>query len=91
MKLVAIKDRLIIKQDELEEKTASGLFLVHDTNKEIREQGVVVSRGDSEEIPANIKVGTKVVIEKGLSQKYEFEGDTYLMCSVFDILAVIEE
>jgi co-chaperonin GroES (HSP10) len=50
-----------------------------------------VSRGDSEEIPANIKVGTKVVIEKGLSQKYEFEGDTYLMCSVFDILAVIEE
>ncbi len=95
---VAIKpleDRIVIKQVEAEQTTASGL-VIPDTAKEKPQEGVVVAVGpgriddNGNRVPLDIAEGDKVIYSKygGTEVKYNIED--YLVLSVREILAVIE-
>ena len=93
MKLKPLGDRVVVKPDEKEEMTKSGIVLP-DTAKEKPQEGKVVAVGtgkyeEGQKIPMEVKVGDKVIYSKYGGTEVKVEGDDYLILSERDILAVI--
>ena len=93
MKLKPLGDRVVVKPDEKEEMTASGIVLP-DTAKEKPQEGKVVAVGsgkyeDGKQVPLEVKEGDKVVYSKYGGTEIKVEGEEYLILSERDILAVL--
>jgi chaperonin GroES len=90
-----LEDRIVIKINEAEEKTASGL-VIPETAKEKPQEGTVVAVGpgrfdDGVRVPMDIKVGDVVLYSKYGGTEIKHGGEEYLVLSARDILAVIEK
>ena len=94
MKLVPLGDRVVLKQFEAEETTASGIILAS-KSQEKPQQAEVVAVGpggmvDGKEVTMHVKVGDKVIYSKYSGTEVEIEDDKYVIVKQNDILAVIE-
>lgn len=93
MNLKPLGDRVILKQDEAEEKTASGLYLTSD-KKEKPCQGEIVAcgegkRNDKGELnPMPVKPGDRVIYSKYAGNEIEVDGEEYILIKADDIYAV---
>lgn len=94
---VAIKpleDRIVIKQVEAEQTTASGL-VIPDSAKEKPQEGEVVAVGPGRvsdsgtRIPLDVATGDTVIYSKFGGTEVKVGGDDYLVLSARDILAVV--
>ena len=95
MKLVPLSDRVVLKEMEAEEKTASGIILAGQA-KEKPQQAEVVAVGpggvvDGKEIVMNVKVGQKVIYSKYSGTEVKLGDDEYIVVRQNDILAVVED
>ena len=94
MKLKPLSDRVVIKPEAAEEKTASGIILP-DTAKEKPQLGKVVAVGKGKMsdsgnlIKMDVKVNDKVLYGKYSGTEISFEGDELLIMRESDILAVL--
>lgn len=88
MKIKPLADRVLVKTDKLEAKTASGI-IIPDTAQEKTQKGIVVSIGDDKE---KIKVtpGQKVMYDKYAGTPIKIDGEDHLIVKAADIIAVIE-
>lgn len=90
-----LEDRIVIKQVEAEQTTASGL-VIPDSAKEKPQEGKVVAVGpgrvadNGTRIPVDVQVGDVVIYSKFGGTEVKVDGDDYLVLSTRDILAVIE-
>ena len=90
-----LEDRIVIKQIEAEQTTASGL-VIPDTAKEKPQEGEVVSVGpgriddNGNRVPLDISVGDRVIYSKFGGTEVKYGGDEYLVLSARDVLAVVE-
>lgn len=95
MNLKPLGDRVIIKQDEAEEKTASGLYLAADS-KEKPQTGKVLAVGegkldkDGNRIPMPVQVGDRVVYSKYGGNEILCDDEEVLIVRADDIYAVIQ-
>ncbi len=96
LKLRPLGDRIVVKPNEGEEKTATGLYLP-ETAKEKPQQGEVIAVGpgrfDDEgdkRIPLDVKVGDLVLFAKYGGTEIKLDGEKLLILKESDILAVIE-
>lgn len=95
MKLKPLGDRVIVKQDEVEETTAGGLLL-SSGSKERPTTGVVVAVGEgrvTEEgkiIPVPVKKGDHVIYGKFGGTEVEVDGETVIILRSDDIYAIHE-
>ena len=94
MKLRPLGDRVVLKRDDAEEKTASGLFIAG-TAKEQPQFGVVIAVGpgaivDGKRQPMDIKEGDKVFFSRFGGSEIKLDGVDYIVLGQSDILAVIE-
>jgi chaperonin GroES len=91
----AIEDKVILKIDQVEEVTESGLY-IPDTATAMPETGTVVAvgpgrvAGNGTIIPTGINVGDKVLFQRRAAQKVEIEGEDYLVFLSEHILAIVE-
>ncbi len=89
-----LEDRIVIKQLEAEETTASGLF-IPDSAKEKPQEGEVVSVGpgriddNGNRVPLDVAVGDKVIYSKYGGTEVKYGGEEFLILSARDILAVV--
>jgi len=90
-----LEDRVLVKQVEAEQTTASGL-VIPDTAKEKPQEGEVVAVGPGrfnedgdERVPMDVKVGDKVIYSKYGGTEVKYAGEEYLLLSARDVLAVI--
>jgi chaperonin GroES len=97
MNLKPLDDRIVVKANEAEERTASGL-VIPDTAKEKPQQGTVLAvgpgrRADStgELIPLDVKVGDTVVYSKYGGTEITVAGEDLLILSSRDVLAIVEK
>jgi len=97
MKLKPLDDRIVVKPNEAEEKTASGL-VIPDTAKEKPQQGSVLAVGPGrrsdqtgELIPLDVKVGDTVVYSKYGGTEITVEGDDLLILTSRDVLAIMKK
>lgn len=97
MNLKPLEDRLVVKPNEAEERTASGL-VIPDTAKEKPQQGEVLAVGTGkrseqtgEVIPLDVKVGDTVLYSKYGGTEITVDGDELLVLSARDVLAIVEK
>jgi chaperonin GroES len=88
MKIRPLADRELVKMEEVQEKTASGIFIPQ-TAQEKTQIATVVAVGDDTEA-IKVKVGDKVMHDKYAGTSVKADGEEYLFLAMGDILAVIE-
>ena len=95
MTLKPLGDRVIVKRDEVEDKTASGLYLSRES-KEKPQTGVVVAVGEGKRdkdgalIPMPVKVGDKVLYGKFGGTEVTVDEEELLIVRAEDIYVVFE-
>ena len=95
MKLVPLSDRVVLKQMEAEETTASGIVLPGQA-KEKPQQAEVIAVGpggvvDGKEIKMYVEVGQKVIYQKYAGTDVKLGKEEYTIVRQNDILAIVEE
>ena len=95
MKLVPLGDRVVLKQLEAEETTASGIVLPGNA-QEKPQQAEVIAVGpggvvDGKEVKMQVSVGDKVIYSKYAGTEVKLEEEEYIVVRQNDIVAVIEQ
>ena len=93
MKLVPLTDRVVLKQLEAEETTASGIVLPGAAQEKPQEAEVIaVGPGgvDGKEIVMQVKEGQKVIYSKYAGTEVKLDGEEYIIVRQNDILAIVE-
>ena len=95
MKLQPLEDRIVVRSNEPEEKTVSGL-VIPDTAKEKPQQGEVLAVGPGRRsehtgdlIPVDVKAGDVVVYSKYGGTEIAVDGEDLLILTSRDVLAKI--
>ncbi len=95
MKLKPIGDKVVLREIDAEEKTASGIVLSSKSQEKPQEAEVVaVGPGgtiDGVEVKMEVKVGEKVIYSKYSGTEVKIEDTTYIVVRQNDILAVVEK
>lgn len=94
MTIKPLADRVVIKMEEAEETTKSGIVLAGSA-KEKPQVATIIAVGpggmvDGKEVNMYVKVGDKVITSKYSGTEVKFEGEEYTILRQSDILAVVE-
>lgn len=89
-----VADRVLIKMEEGEETTKSGIIL-STSAKEKPQIAKVIAVGSGGNVDGNniemyIKEGQKVIVSKYAGTEVKYEGEEYLIVKQSDILAIVE-
>ena len=93
MKIKPLSDRVIVKAEAAEEKTASGIILP-DTAKEKPQEGEVVAVGpgakneDGKIAPMDVKIGDIVLFGKWSGTEVKIDGKEYSIMKESDIMGI---
>ena len=90
-----LEDRIIVRPEEGEETTVSGI-VIPDTAKEKPQEGEVVAVGpgrfdEGARVPMDVKVGDKLIYSKYGGTEVKVEGEEYLILSARDVLAIVRK
>ena len=95
MAIKSLEDRVVIKIEQAEQTTASGL-VIPETAKEKPQEARVVAVGPGRvdekgnRIPVDIKEGDVVVFSRYGGTEVKYQGEEYLILSVRDVLAIVD-
>ena len=89
-----LRDRVIVKRIQEEEKTKGGL-IIPDTAKEKPQEGQVVAVGpgkqdDGKVISLDVRAGDKVLFGKYSGTEIKLDGEEHLILREDDILGIVE-
>ena len=96
MQLRPLGDRVLVKPEKAEQKTAAGLFISSGA-QEKPQRGEVIAVGagklddKGERIPMDVKVGDVVIYGKYGGNEVKIDGEDYLLMRDSDVYAVVEE
>ena len=94
MKLLPLADRVVLKQNEAEERTSSGIFLAPSAQEKPEVYQVVeVGPGgmvDGKEVAMTVKKGQHVLVGKYSGTTVKVEDEEYSIVRQSDILAIVE-
>lgn len=89
-----LEDRILVRPEEGEETTASGI-VIPDTAKEKPQEGTVLAVGPGKRsdtgdlIPMDVKEGDRVVYSKYGGTDIKLDGEELLILSARDVLAIL--
>ena len=94
MKIKPLADRVVIKMQEAEETTKSGIILAGSA-KEKPEIAEVVAVGpggivDGKEVKMELKVGDKVLTSKYSGTEVKIDDEEYTILRQSDVLAIVD-
>ena len=94
MKLEPLGDRVVLRREEAEERTASGLFLAGNA-KEQPQLAEVIAVGpgalvDGKRVPMDVKVGDKVFYSKYGGSEIKLDGVEYIVIGQSEIMAIVK-
>jgi chaperonin GroES len=90
MKVKPLADRVMVKLEKNEAKTAGGI-IIPDTAQEKTQTGLVAEVGPgTEKDPITVKSGQKVMYDKYAGTQVKIDGVEHLILKMADIIAVIE-
>ena len=94
MTIKPLSDRVLIKMEEAEETTKSGILLAGSAKEKPQIASVIaVGPGgmvDGKEVTMQVKVGDKVITSKYSGTEVKIDGQEYTIVRQSDILAVVE-
>ena len=95
MQVKPLRENVLIKRVEEENKTAGGIILP-DTAKEKPSEGIVIAAGegprtpDGKTLPTSVKAGDHVLLSKWSGTEVKINGAPHLIIKEGDILAIVE-
>ena len=94
MKIIPLGDRVVIKNQEMNEVSKGGIILAG-AAKEKPQMAVVVAVGpggnvDGKEMVMNVKAGQKDIYSKYAGNEVKLDGEEYVIVRQSDILAIVE-
>jgi chaperonin GroES len=93
-KIKPLEDRILVRPEEGEETTASGI-VIPDTAKEKPQEGTVLAVGEGKRsdsgdlIPMDVKEGDRVIYSKYGGTEIKVDGEELLILSARDVLAIL--
>ncbi|MDE5897779.1 MAG: co-chaperone GroES [Treponemataceae bacterium] len=91
MKLKPLADRVLVKNDKAETKTASGI-IIPDAAQEKTQTAMVVAVGPgTDEEKITVSVGDHIMYDKYAGTQVKIDGEDHLVLKMADIIAVIEK
>ena len=94
MKIKPLRDRVIVRRLNEEEKTKGGI-IIPDTAKEKPQEGEIIAVGsgkvleDGKIVPLEVKKGDKVLFGKYSGTEVKVDGEELLMMREEDILGIV--
>jgi chaperonin GroES len=89
IKIKPLADRVLVRPEEAEDKTASGI-IIPDSAKEKPQRGTVIAAGPgTKDEKMEVKVGDSVLYGKYSGTELTFDGKDYLIMKQSDILAIV--
>jgi chaperonin GroES len=89
MKVKPLADRVMVKLEKDEAKTAGGI-IIPDTAQEKTQRGKVIEVGPgTEKDPITVKKGDKVMYDKYAGSPIKIDGEEYLILKMADIIAIV--
>lgn len=82
--------RVVIKRAVAEEKTASGIILASQAKEQPQTAEVVAVGPGTEDEKIEVAVGDKVIFAQFAGTDVKYDGETYIIISQRDILAIID-
>ena len=89
MRLSPLSDRVVLKYEETEEKTQSGIILP-DSAKEKPQVAVVVAVGPGKDEEMQVKEGDKVIFSEYTGTEVKLDAEEYTIVSQNDIIAIVK-
>lgn len=94
MTLKPLADRVLIKMEEAEETTKSGIVLASSAKEKPQiAQVIAVGPGgmvDGKEVKMILKVGDRVITSKYSGTEVKLDGEEYTIVRQSDVLAIVE-
>ncbi|MCI7043986.1 MAG: co-chaperone GroES [Spirochaetes bacterium] len=88
MRLSPLSDRVVLKYEETEEKTQSGIILP-DSAKEKPQVAVVVAVGPGKDEEMQVKEGDKVIFSEYSGTEVKLDDETYLIIHQDEVLGIL--
>lgn len=90
MKVKPLADRVLVKNEKAESKTASGI-IIPEAAQEKTQTAVVVAVGPgTEEEKITVKKGDRIMYDKYAGTQVKIDGEDHLILKMSDIIATIE-
>lgn len=96
MNIKPMQDRLLVKPENEEQKTAGGIIVPDTATKEKPMRGEVIAIGPGKlsekgvRLPMDVKVGDQVIYGKYSGTEFKLEDDDLLIIEQSDVLAIFE-
>lgn len=90
MKLRPLANRVLLKQEKAETKTASGIIIPETAQEKTQTASVEAVGSGTEKDPITVKVGERVMYDKYAGVQVKIDGEEYLIVKNSDIIAVVE-
>jgi chaperonin GroES len=93
MKLKPLADRVLVKNDKAETKTASGIIIPEAAQEKTQTATVEAVGPGTEDEKMTVKPGDHIMYDKyaGTKIKYNGEDDEYMILKMTDIIAIIDK
>ncbi len=96
LKLRPLGDKILVKRDEAEDRTASGIYLPEQA-KDKPKTGVVQAVGDGalnsdtgDRVPLTVKKGDRVIFSSYAGAEIKLDGVELLIMSEDEVLAIVD-
>jgi len=96
MEIQPMRDGVLVKRVQEEEKTKGGI-IIPDTAKEKPMEGIVVAVGggrtggeDNKKIPLEVKKGDRVLFSKYAGTEIKIDGEEHVLMKEEDIIAIVK-
>lgn len=90
MKVKPLADRVLVKNDKAETKTASGLIIPEVAQEKTQTATVVEVGSGTDEVKITVKKGDRIMYDKYAGTQLKLDGEDYLILRMNDIIAIID-
>lgn len=90
MKVTPLADRVLVKNDQAETKTASGLYIPEAAQEKTQTAVVVAVGPGTEDDKITVKPGDRIMYDKYSGTQVKIDGEDHLIVKMSDIIAIIE-
>ena len=91
MKIKPLADRVLVKNEKAESKTASGIIIPEAAQEKTQTAKVVAVGPGTEEDKITVKVGELIMYDKYAGTQIKINNEDHLILKMSDIIAVIED
>ena len=90
MKITPLADRVLVKNDKAETKTASGLIIPDAAQEKTMTAKVLAVGEGTSEVKMTVKVGDRIMYDKYAGTQLKIDGEDHLILKMQDIIAIVE-